>query len=208
MYYEFPVGFKLAFFFAHVIRRHKVCILLLSRDNSVHSKSLRKQHLNGEKMSDKPSFDEAIVRQLAKILKDTDLTEIEYELDKCRIRVARQTAGPVGVANIAIPSQTLSAPSSHMSAVPQPAATAEQDLSSHPGALKAPMVGTIYRAPTPGAANFVELGSTVKKDQTVIIIEAMKVMNQIRAPKDGKVAHILCKDTDPVEYGQVLMVIE
>jgi acetyl-CoA carboxylase biotin carboxyl carrier protein len=157
-------------------------------------------------MSDKPSFDEAIVRQLAKILKDTDLTEIEYELDKCRIRVARQTANPVGIANIALPPQTLSAPSPQT--VAQPAAPAEQDLSSHPGALKAPMVGTIYRAPTPGAANFVEVGATVKKDQTVVVIEAMKVMNQIRAPKDGKVMQILCKDADPVEYGQVLMVIE
>lgn len=155
-------------------------------------------------MSSTPPFDDTIVRQLAKILNETDLTEIEYELKDCKIRVARErvSAAPM---NVAVP--TTSAPAV-ASAAPTTPASPVVDNSKRPGTIKAPMVGTVYRAPSPGASSFVEVGSMVKKDQTLCVIEAMKVMNQIRAPKDGVVTEILCRDADPVEYDQVLMIIE
>lgn len=157
-------------------------------------------------MPQTPPFNDTIVRELAKILNETDLTEIEYELDNCKIRVVRERAA-VAAMNFAVPAPTAAVPMA-TAATPVAAPAAPADLSAHPGAIKAPMVGTAYRSPSPGAATFVEVGTAVKKDQTLCVIEAMKVMNQIRAPKDGVITQILVRDAEPVEYDHVLMIIE
>ena len=123
-------------------------------------------------------------------------TEIEYSVGDRRIRVAR-TATLASTVNVAAPA-----------AVEAPAAPAPVAPVDHPGAVKAPMVGTAYIAPQPDQPPFVKLGDRVEEGKVLLIIEAMKVMNQIRAPKAGRLAEILIADGAPVEYGQVLMVIE
>jgi acetyl-CoA carboxylase biotin carboxyl carrier protein len=147
--------------------------------------------------SDLP-IDSALVRTLAALLDETGLTEIEYSVGDRRIRVARTAAAVTPTVNVAAttPSPAAEAPD---------AAVAPVD---HPGAVKAPMVGTAYIAPQPDQPPFVKLGDRVEEGRVLLIIEAMKVMNQIRAPKAGRVAEILIADGAPVEYGQVLMVIE
>lgn len=154
-------------------------------------------------MAKDASFNEGLVRQLAAILKETDLTEIEYEVEGCRIKVARhiQTSHQATVAMQAAPAQTAQV-------VSLSEASSTQDLSKHPGAVKSPMVGNAYLSSTPGADPFVKVGSKVSKGQSILIIEAMKVMNPIKAPKDGVVKQILVHDSEPIEYDQVLMVIE
>jgi acetyl-CoA carboxylase biotin carboxyl carrier protein len=147
--------------------------------------------------SDLP-IDSDLVRTLAKLLDETGLTEIEYSVGDRRIRVAR-TAALASTVNVAAPA---TAPA--LAEAPA-AAVAPVD---HPGAVKAPMVGTAYIAPQPDQPPFVKLGDRVEEGRVLLIIEAMKVMNQIRAPKAGRVAEILIADGAPVEYGQVLMVVE
>jgi biotin carboxyl carrier protein len=158
-------------------------------------------------MTQSSSFNEDVVRQLAEILKETDLTEIEVEKEDCRIRVARQ---------ISI-SQTIAAsPTTLASPAPMPVPQAAQDLNAaapevplekHPGAVKSPMVGNAYLSPAPGAAPFIRVGDQVKAGDTIVIIEAMKVMNQIKAPKEGTVKEILVHDGEPVEFDQVLLIL-
>ncbi len=148
--------------------------------------------------SDLP-IDSDLVRTLAALLDETGLTEIEYSVGDRRIRVARTAAALAPTLNVAGP-----APAPAAAEVP-PAPVAPVD---HPGAVKAPMVGTAYIAPQPDQPPFVKLGDRVEEGRVLLIIEAMKVMNQIRAPKAGRVAEILIADGAPVEYGQVLMVIE
>jgi acetyl-CoA carboxylase biotin carboxyl carrier protein len=143
------------------------------------------------------SVDGELVRTLARLLEETGLTEIEYAVGDRRIRVAR---GGTTVA-FAAPSSSTPAPES----AELDSAVAQVD---HPGAIKAPMVGTAYIAPQPDQPPFVKLGDKVETGQVLLIIEAMKVMNQIRAPRAGRVAEILVSDGAPVEYGQVLMLIE
>jgi acetyl-CoA carboxylase biotin carboxyl carrier protein len=148
----------------------------------------------------------ALVKALADILDDTGLAELEYETDNVAIRLSRVSgAAPVaaGMAPVAAP-----APAAIPAAPAAPAADAAADLSAHPGAVTSPMVGTAYISPEPGAAAFVEEGSAVKKGQTLLIVEAMKVMNPITAPKDGTVCKILVKNAQPIEFGEVLVVIE
>jgi acetyl-CoA carboxylase biotin carboxyl carrier protein len=149
-------------------------------------------------------FDPAAIRELAKILRDTDLTEIELVEKDSRIRVARQVtvqtvatvpAGPVAAAPAAAP------------AAANPAASAEPD-GNHPGTVTSPMVGVAYLAPEPGASPFITVGSRVAQGQTLLLIEAMKTFNQIRAPKSGTVTRILVESGSPVEYGEPLLVIE
>jgi acetyl-CoA carboxylase biotin carboxyl carrier protein len=156
-------------------------------------------------MTEKTSLKDDVVRQLANILNDTHLTEIEYEVEGCRIRVARQAT----VAHVNVPpmhvASTAAAPAV---AAAEPAETPPVGPISAQGAVKSPMVGTAYMAATPGGTPFVSIGTSVSKGQTLMIIEAMKVMNQIKAPQDGVVKQILVKDGDPVEYGQVLIVLE
>lgn len=143
------------------------------------------------------------IRELAKLLEETGLSEIEIEEDGRRIRVA--TAGRAAAA--AAPVMAAPAPAAGPAAeTAKPAA--EKTGGEHPGALKSPMVGTVFVCPEPGAAPFVQLGDQVEMGQTVLIVEAMKVMNPIQAPRSGKVIEILVSDAEPVEYGQPLLVIE
>jgi acetyl-CoA carboxylase biotin carboxyl carrier protein len=153
----------------------------------------------------KPGIDQALIRDLANILNDTDLTEIEVEQDDLRIRVSRNGT-PVAMSMPAMPAYQ--APAA-VAAQPAPAApAAAQGGHNAKNAVTAPMVGTAYLAPAPGARPFIEVGAAVKEGQTILIIEAMKTMNQIPAPRAGKVTEILVQDAAPVEYGEPLIVIE
>jgi acetyl-CoA carboxylase biotin carboxyl carrier protein len=144
-------------------------------------------------------IDQAVIRDLAAILKETDLTEIEVEQGELRIRVSR--AGTV-----ASPVQHYVAPqaAAQAAAPSAPAAAAAASVNAVPS----PMVGTAYFAAAPGADPFVQIGTKVKEGQTILIIEAMKTMNQIASPRSGTVTAILIEDASPVEYGEMLMVIE
>jgi acetyl-CoA carboxylase biotin carboxyl carrier protein len=144
------------------------------------------------------AVDGTLVRSLAALLAETGLSEIEYAVGDRRIRVARNAA--VTVAPAAAPAP-VGAPSAA-------AAPAEPSFAAHPGAIKAPMVGTVYLSPQPEAPPFARLGDMVSAGQPLLIIEAMKVMNQIRAPRAGRLAQILVDDGAPVEYGEVMMVLE
>jgi acetyl-CoA carboxylase biotin carboxyl carrier protein len=149
---------------------------------------------------DKPAVDEEMVRSLARLLDETRLTEIEIEQGGLRVRVARQASPAAPVAIAAAESQRPVALINAHAAAPDPAA--------HPGLVTSPMVGTAYRAPEPGAKVFCEVGSVVKAGDTLLIIEAMKTMNQIPAPRSGTVMQILFEDAQPVEFDEPLMVIE
>jgi acetyl-CoA carboxylase biotin carboxyl carrier protein len=155
----------------------------------------------------KSGIDQALIRDLANILNDTDLTEIEVEQEDLRIRVSR--AGPMQY----VQAPMMGAPAV-AAAVPAAAAAATAAAASAANSRKlentvtAPMVGTVYMAAAPGARPFIEVGSAVKEGQTLLIIEAMKTMNQIPAPRSGTVTEILVEDARPVEYGEALVVIE
>lgn len=142
-----------------------------------------------------------LVRQLAELLNETGLTEIEVEDDDRKIRVART----VQAASVAVAAP---APAAAPAAAPVAAPAAPTAPADHPGALKSPMVGTVYLAASPEAAPFVSVGDSVKEGDTVVIIEAMKVMNPITATKGGKVTQVLVANGQPVEYDQPLVVIE
>lgn len=156
-------------------------------------------------MADKKSgIDQALIRDLANILNDTDLSEIEVEQDDIRIRVSR--AAPQMMAMPQMTYQQVAAP---QAAAPAAAAVVSAEPARNlANTVNAPMVGTVYLAPAPGARPFVEVGSIVKEGQTLLIIEAMKTMNQIPAPRSGKVVEIVVEDGRPVEYGEPLVVIE
>jgi acetyl-CoA carboxylase biotin carboxyl carrier protein len=148
--------------------------------------------------------DATAIRTLAGLLSETGLTEIEYAIGDHRIRVAREPAGsPAPVANGHAPSPPADARPS--APVEPPAVASAADL---PGAVTSPIVGISYLAPQPGAPPFVRIGDTVTAGQTLLIIEAMKVMNQISAPQAGRVTRIFAEDGEPVEYGAALMLIE
>jgi acetyl-CoA carboxylase biotin carboxyl carrier protein len=148
--------------------------------------------------------DGALIRELALLLDETSLTEIEIERAGLRVRVARNVsiAASVPAAATVVTAATAPAPLSASA----PAATA--DFSKHPGAVPSPMVGTAYWAPEPGAKPFIEVGSKVSAGQTLLIIEAMKTMNQIPSPRAGTVTQILVEDGQPVEFGEPLVIIE
>lgn len=143
-----------------------------------------------------------MIRELALLLDETNLTEIEVERAGLRVRVARN----ISVA-AAMPMQYAAAPAA---AAPVAAAVAAPaaDAAKHPGAVPSPMVGTCYMASEPGARPFIEVGTKVAVGQTLVIIEAMKTMNQIPAPRAGTVTQILVEDGTPVEYGEPLVIIE
>ena len=149
-----------------------------------------------------PAPDAAVIRTLAGLLAETGLTEIEYAVGDTRIRVAR---GPSGAAPAPMPAATNGATPPPQQPAPEKAAT---NGAGHPGAVTSPIVGIVYLAAEPGAAPFVRVGDTVGEGQTLLIIEAMKVMNQIRAPRAGRVTSIFVEDAAPVEYGAALMLIE
>lgn len=144
--------------------------------------------------------DEGLIRNLADLLNDTGLSEIEVEQKGVRIRIARN----VSVA-ATVPPAPAPAPAQGSAPPPPPAAALEE---THPGMVKSPMVGTAYRAPDPAAPPFVEVGSQVKAGDTILIIEAMKTMNHIPAPKSGTVKAVLVENQQPVEFGEPLMIIE
>jgi acetyl-CoA carboxylase biotin carboxyl carrier protein len=143
-----------------------------------------------------------LIRELALLLDETSLTEIEIERAGLRVRVARNIS--IGASVPAAVQTAASAPAP--AASPTPAAVA--DFSDHPGAVPSPMVGTAYWAPEPGAKPFIEVGAKVSVGQTLLIIEAMKTMNQIPSPRAGTVMQILVEDGQPVEYGEPLVIIE
>ena len=155
-------------------------------------------------MADKnKGIDQSLIRDLANILNETDLTEIEVEQDDLRIRVSR--AGTPHYVSAPMPA---AAPAAPVAAAAPVAVSASDAARSNKNAVTAPMVGTAYLSPAPGSRPFVEVGATVKEGQTILIIEAMKTMNQIPAPRSGKVTEILINDAQPVEYGEPLVVIE
>jgi acetyl-CoA carboxylase biotin carboxyl carrier protein len=147
-----------------------------------------------------PAIDHDVIRDLAKLLEETGLSEIEFQRDGVSIRVVRNSGVPA----------TRPRPSD--APVPSPVAVASAagpiDPTQHPGVVASPMVGTAYLGPSPGARPFVEIGTQVKVGDVLIIIEAMKTMNQIPAPRGGTVTQILVEDGRPVEYGEPLMIIE
>ncbi|MEQ1770162.1 MAG: acetyl-CoA carboxylase biotin carboxyl carrier protein [Devosia sp.] len=154
--------------------------------------------------------DQDLIRSIAELLNEQNLAEIEIEREDLRVRVTRSFAG--GVQQVMVPAP---APVSHAAPAPMApagsaaaAAPAKDDLTSNPGTLTSPMVGTAYLSPEPGKAAFAAVGTRVSEGQTILIIEAMKTMNQIPAHKSGVVSRILVTDAQPVEYGQPLAVID
>jgi len=151
------------------------------------------------KNKEKLAIDPDIVRELARLLDETGLSEIEFERDGQRIRVARQ-AQPAAPAPVRL-AAVVDAPLTVAEAAPL-------DPAKHPGVVTSPMVGTAYVGPEPGARPFVEVGSQVKVGDTLLIVEAMKTMNQIPSPRAGTVVQVLIEDGQPVEFGEPLMIIE
>ena len=147
--------------------------------------------------------DTALVKALADILDEAGLAELEYETSDLSVRLSR-VSGAAPVAPVA----AVAAPAAARAAAPAAPAADSADAASHPGAVTSPMVGTVYVAPEPDAPSFIEVGGTVKKGQTLLIVEAMKVMNPITAPADGTVKQIFVQNAQPVEFGEVLVVIE
>lgn len=158
-------------------------------------------------MSDKQEgpirVDVDLVKQLAELLDATKLTEIEVEDGERRVRVVRKVPAPVTYAAPPAPVAMAAVPAS----VAAPA-MAEAAPADHPGTVKSPMVGTVYLAPEPDAANFVAAGAKVAAGQTLLIVEAMKVMNPILAPRGGTVAQVLVENGQPVEFDQPLVIVE
>jgi acetyl-CoA carboxylase biotin carboxyl carrier protein len=144
--------------------------------------------------------DHDLIRELARLLDETGLTEIEFERDGQRVRVARQAQ----VAALSV----RSTPAGSIESPALPVDVGSIDPAKHPGVVTCPMVGTTYLAPEPGARPFVEIGTRVRAGDTLLIVEAMKTMNQIPSPRAGTVIQILVEDGQPVEFGEPLMIIE
>lgn len=149
-------------------------------------------------MIGKLNVDDALIRHLAALLEQTGLSEIEIRRGRQQVRVARH-----GTANGATP-PAVAAPAIAAPVAEEPAEIDE----SHPGAVCSPMVGTVYLAPEPGADPFMTVGANLREGDTMFIIEAMKTMNPVRAPRAGKIARVLVKNAAPVEYGEVLALLE
>ncbi len=151
--------------------------------------------------ANKTGIDRELIKELAELLTETNLTEIEIEQKDLRVRVAR-TPGEVRVAPAAVKERP------EAGQVKPGLSQTSPDTKAPAGAVPSPMVGTAYRAPDPDARPYVEVGDAVREGQTILIVEAMKTMNQIPAPRAGTVTQILVQDGQPVEYGEPLMVIE
>ena len=157
---------------------------------------------------EKNKLDPDFIRQLAELVQETDLTEIEVEQNDLRIRVAREVIIQQAAFNApAAPTPVAAAPAAPAPAAPV-AATAPAEDASLANAVRSPMVGTVYMAPEPGAANFVSVGDQVSEGQSLMIVEAMKTMNHIPSPKAGKVTAILVDNEQPVEFDEPLVIIE
>ncbi len=150
-------------------------------------------------MSDN-KFDPEMIRQLAKLLDETNLNEIEYKVGDIKIKVGRQNNEPQFI--------TTSSPNLALSEKNHSSKSSKDVFFEAIGSIKSPMVGNVYLSPEPGSPAFIKEGDLVKKDQTLLIIEAMKVMNTIKAPKDGVIKKILVENSDPVEFDEVLIIID
>lgn len=156
----------------------------------------------------KSTYDTSLVKDLAKLINEHELAEIEYDTEGLRVRVTRTPSGGFAVAAPVAAVPAAPAP------VPAPAASVAAPAVSAPAAevkgdaIKSPMVGVIYAAPEPGAAPYVSVGDTVSADQTLFLVEAMKTFNPVKAPRAGKVVQIMVADHDPVEYDQPLLILE
>jgi len=148
-------------------------------------------------------IDPQLVRELADILRETELSEIEVEHDDLRLRIARQLTAAPAVQTVSVPA---AAPAPVAAAAPG-AAPAAAEAAEKPGTVKSPMVGTVYLKPNPDAALFVRVGDTVKKGDTILLVEAMKTFNPITAETSGTITDILVEDGQPVEYGEALFVL-
>jgi acetyl-CoA carboxylase biotin carboxyl carrier protein len=157
---------------------------------------------------DKPArFDTGLIRELAAILREADLGEIEIQQGELRIRVTKPEPAPVTVTAPALaPAHASAAPAVAAPAGPAPGAT--KPAADHPGVVKSPMVGTVYLAPETGAATFIKVGDSVNPGQTLLLVEAMKTFNPVTAPRGGKVVQIIVANEQPVEFGEPLVVIE
>ncbi|SFI58933.1 acetyl-CoA carboxylase biotin carboxyl carrier protein [Jannaschia pohangensis] len=161
-------------------------------------------------MSKPHDSDVAFIKALAELLRENDLTELEVsrsygEDDSLDVRVARQMMAAPAAMQVSAP--VAAAPAPQSAAASAPAAATTTDPAQDPGAVTSPMVGTVYLAPEPGAANFIQVGDNVAEGQTILIVEAMKTMNQIPSPRAGKIKRILVEDGAPVEYGAPLVIL-
>lgn len=165
-------------------------------------------------MGDNPhGADVAFIEALAKLLRENDLTELEVkreygEDDSLTVRVGRTIPAPVAAAPIAVTAPPPVAAGTASPAADATGTPAVEDPAAHPGAVTSPMVGTAYLQPEPGASSFVAVGDKVTQGQTLLIIEAMKTMNQIPSPRSGTVKRLLVEDGSPVEFGAPLLIIE
>ena len=164
-------------------------------------------------MTKSSQVDQDLIRAIAELLNKENLAEIEIEQEDFRVRVTRSYANEAPVyaqapQYFAPPQAAAPATLAPAGSVPAAAPAAAEDLASNPGTLTSPMVGTAYRSPEPGKPTFAEVGTKVTEGQTLLIIEAMKTMNQIPAHRSGTVTRILVEDSQPVEYGEPLVVIE
>jgi len=163
--------------------------------------------MTAKEQGPKPSSAEGqLIRELAELLNDTGLSEIEIEKSGLKVRVAKtiSVAAAQPQTYVAAPATGLPGVATDQKQTPPPSG----DISKHPGAVKSPMVGTAYRSPEPGSPVFCDVGSKVNQGDTLLIIEAMKTMNQIPAPRAGTVKAILIENAQPVEYGEPLIIIE
>ena len=159
-------------------------------------------------MADKKhGIDKGLIRDLAEMLKETQLTEIEIEQEDFRVRVSRAAPPASAQVTYAEP-QPAAAPAPSAETPGDKPAASLADPARHPGSVPSPMVGTAYRAAGPGAKPFVEVGDEVRSGQTILIVEAMKHMNEVTSPRSGRVVEILVEDGQPVEFGEPLMIIE
>lgn len=158
-----------------------------------------------------PNADQELIEAIAKLLNEQNLAEIEIERDDLRVRVTRSYASQA-VQQVAVPAYAPAPAAAPAPVAPSGVAAAiaptNDDLSSNPGTLTSPMVGTAYLSPEPGKPAFASVGAKVSEGQTVLIIEAMKTMNQIPAPRAGRVKRILVEDGSPVEFGAPLIILE
>jgi acetyl-CoA carboxylase biotin carboxyl carrier protein len=178
-----------------------------SKDSDKKPKGKGLARMTAKDEGEKPSGEQQLIRELAKLLNDTGLTEIEIEKSGLKVRVARTVTVAASV-----PAASQFAPVPGAGALSGPGASAAGpaggDPAKHPGAVKSPMVGTAYRSPDPKAPPFVEVGTRVAQGDTLLIIEAMKTMNQIPAPRAGTVTAVMVENGQPVEFGEPLVIIE
>jgi acetyl-CoA carboxylase biotin carboxyl carrier protein len=167
------------------------------RNEKPHKKE--KRSMTAKDQGETAGDEQRLIRQLAELLNETGLSEIEIEKSGLKVRVAR---------TLNVQSTVAAAAPAPVAGTAAPAPAGKSDPAKHPGVVKSPMVGTAYRSPEPGTPAFIDVGSQVSQGDTLFIIEAMKTMNQIPAPHAGKVTAVFIENGQPVEYGEPLVIIE